>query len=291
MAPLHETLLRGVCVPSERRPAKRWAYPLWAILAVSVFVLYHTAVLLVWNTPGTGLAKEFHSGFLKQVRGYEYFQGTRNTQSWAMFAPNPNRTNVFVRVFVEDAEGEVWDFNQDIWEQDRYPYIWYSRRGKINRRIDNNKSFQRIYGAWVCREWERSHAGEAPKSVQFVRRMTRVPAAETVIAAGGWDQWAADAKQVEQETVTCKTAVHGTLPNELRERYGLELMDDTTAGRETAGRRPPKLVSHTWWDKQEAERKRAEKAAKRDAPPASAPPVRFIEPEPAASQEEDSPEY
>lgn len=254
---LSNSLLHAQPTPSERRPHSRWAYPLGGVLLVSVFVLYHTAVLLVWNTPGESLAKPFHSSFLKQTKGYEYFRGMRLTQSWSMFAPNPNRTNVFVHVYVRDQHGQDWDFQQDIWAKDRYPYFWYDRRGKVNRNIDGKKHHQRVYGAWVCREWERQHGGEPAKSVTFVRRVTKVPPAREVIEKRGWDQWAAPFKQTEQETITCKTIAHGTLPNYLRERYGLPLIDEDEQFI------PVKI--QTWWTKQEAERLRAEREAEREA--------------------------
>ncbi|PRQ09017.1 hypothetical protein [Enhygromyxa salina] len=254
-APLHETLLHAPQAFAERRASSPWVYPLWGILAASVFVLYHAAVLIVWNAPGKGLAKDFHKSFLQQTKGYEYFRGTRNNQSWAMFAPNPNRTNAFVRVFVEDENGQLWDYEQDIWEDNRYPYFWYDRRGKINRRIDGKKHYQRLYGAWVCRDWERHHEGVAAKSVSFIRIHTRVPHPQEVLAKGGWDQWKAPHKQTEQETITCKTVVHGQLPNELRERYELDIID------EEANFRP--VRERTWWDKAEAEAKRAERDAER----------------------------
>lgn len=250
---LHESLLHGDAVASERRPGSRWAYPLWGIVVVSVFVLYHASVLLVWNLPSKGLVKTFHSSFLEQTKGKRYFSGTRNNQSWAMFAPNPNRTNNFVHVYVEDLEGELWDFEQDIWAEDRYPYLWYSREGKINRRIDGKKHFQRIYGAWVCREWERQHEGQPAKVVRFVRRATRVPHAKEVLAKGGWDQWQAPSEQTEQETITCKTAQHGQLPNELRVRYGFEPRDEVEEKRVFRD-----VTIRTWWDKAEDARKRAE---------------------------------
>jgi hypothetical protein len=244
---LRESLLRGEPAPSEPRSRSPWAYSPWGILVVSVFVLYHTAVLLVWNSPNVGLTKPFHKAFLTSIKGYEYFNGTHNSQSWEMFAPNPNRTNAFVRVLVVDQQGEMWDFEQDIWELDRYPYLWYSRMGKINRRIDGKKHYQRQYGAWVCREWERRNGGVPAKEVVFVRLWTLVPLSEEVIENGGWDQWQAPMKQTEQETISCKSTVHAQLPNELRERYGLPPLED-----EEKVFKP--VVQKTWWDKQEEER-------------------------------------
>jgi hypothetical protein len=265
---LSESLLHGDAVASDRRPSSRWAYSLWGILVVSVFVLYHVSVLLVWNLPGKGLLKTFHSSFLEQVKGKQYFGGTRNNQSWAMFAPNPNRTNNFVQVYVEDLDGGLWDFEQDIWEEDRYPYLWYSREGKINRRIDGKKHLQRMYGAWVCREWERQNQGQPAKSVRFVRRVTRVPHPQEVIENGGWDQWQAPTEQTEQETINCKTTQHGQLPNELRVRYGFEPREPSEEERVFRD-----ITQRTWWDKLEDERKRSDAGRPRlgdeDGAPAS----------------------
>ena len=268
---LSESLLHAQPALFDRRPNSRWAYPLWGLLLVSVFVLYHTAVLLVWNAPGKSLAKDFHAAFLSKTKGSDYFKATRLTQSWEMFAPNPNRTNNFVHVYVRDQSGQDWDFEQDIWEEHRYPYFWYDRRGKINRRIDGKKSLQRMYGAWVCREWERQHGGEPAKSVTFVRRVTKVPEARQVIERGGWDQWSAPFKQTEQETITCKTIPHGTLPNALRERYGLPRIDE----REHF----IPVTNKTWWDIQEDQRLRAEREQWRRSA------------EEDATGEEDSPDY
>jgi len=225
---LRQKMLHAAPVPSDRAPERRWAYSLAGMLLVSAFLLYHLSVLLVWNGPGKDLAKDFQSTFLKGVKGYEYFRGTRQDQSWAMFAPNPDRVNVFVKVFVVDQRGEVWDFGQDIHSQDRYPYWFYDRRGKVNRNIDGKKNLQRIYGAWVCREWERQHGGESAREVRFVKWWTDVPEPRVVIENGGWDQWSAPYKEFVQEKIECRTAEQGTLPNYLRERYGLPPIDEAT---------------------------------------------------------------
>ncbi len=244
---VRESLLRGEPAPTGPRIGSPWAYSTWGILIVSAFVLFHVSVLLIWNSPNVGLTKTFHKEFLTSIKGYEYFAGTHNSQSWEMFAPNPNRTNAFVRVLVVDQSGELWDFEQDIWELDRYPYLFYSRMGKINRRIDGKKHYQRIYGAWVCREWERNNGGVPAREVVFVRIWTVVPTSEEVIENGGWDQWQAPMKQIEQETISCKSTVHAQLPNELRERFELPPLEN-----EEKVFKP--VAQKTWWDKQEEER-------------------------------------
>jgi hypothetical protein len=109
----------------------------------------------------------------------------------------------------------------------------------------------------VGREWERLNGGEPAKSVTFIKRWTFVPKPQEVIQNGGWKQWEAPYKQVEQETITCKTVVQGTLPNYLRERYGLPLVDEKQF-------RP--VVQRTWWDKLERERRLAEHQAAMERP-------------------------
>ncbi|NVB43083.1 hypothetical protein G6O69_34995 [Pseudenhygromyxa sp. WMMC2535] len=245
---LQESLLHGAPTPSERKPERRWAYPLWGILLVSLFVALHSAALLVWNLPGKGLSGKFNKEFLDKSHGRDYIDAAWLNQSWGMFAPNPPRSNTFVLVFVEDQDGQMWDFEQDIWGEDRYPYWFYDRRGKINRRIDGKKHYQRIYGAWVCREWERQNGGVPPKSVLFVKRWSKTPTEDQVIEQGGWEQWA-EWRQSQQETITCKTTVNAQLPPELRERYGFSPEGDNEF-------RPVRL--QTWWDKAERARSRAE---------------------------------
>ena len=274
-------------------PRRRWAYPAWGIALVSLFIAYHTTVLLVWNTPSGGLGNRYHQTMLKALDGRGYFTATSNTQSWSMFAPNPNRTNVFIRVLVKDQEDEIWDLGHDIWEVDRFPYWFYDRMGKVNRRIDGKKGYQMSYGAWMCREWARNHGGELPKSVQFIKRWTRIPTPKQVIGHAlktgewGYDPWKMEAKQKEQETVVCRTTIHAQLPNHLRERYGLEPLDDD-------GFRPLRI--RTWWDKAESERKRDEAKAKREDAKEAAkdrPTARFerkpLVPEPGDSSKPDRP--
>jgi hypothetical protein len=284
--PLQTSLLHADPAPSERRPTRRWSYPQWGVLLASLFIAYHTAILLVWNLPSKGLNKDYHKAVLESLEGFSYFNGTRNNQSWAMFAPNPNRTNNFVHVYIEDHDGALWDFEQDIWAEDRYPYLWYSRMGKINRRIDGKKHFQRMYGAWVCREWERQHDGQPAKSISFVRRISRVPESKTVLAKGGWEQWDAPFEQTAQETIDCKSVQHGQLPNELRVRYGFEPRDEEDEKRVFRD-----VKMRTWWDKAEDERKRyereVERAAKLGLPPPERPGDRDDDGDPASGDDED----
>lgn len=251
-------LLEGGEASADVQPASKLGrYARIAVMVISsLFIAYHIAVLMTWNTPSKGLAKRFHKSMLDKTEGRAYFTGTSNTQSWSMFAPNPNRTNVFIRVLVTDAEGDTYDLKHDIWEVDRHPYWFYDRMGKINRRIDGKKTYQRIYGAWVCREWEKEH-GELPKHVQFVKRYTKIPPPQHAAKMGwGYNPWELKAQQKEQEKVDCKSTVHAQLPDHIRARHGMEPAEEGHF-------RDVRIA--TWWTKLEQERRREERKLEREA--------------------------
>ncbi len=245
-------------------PRRRWAYGAVGLFIASLFIAYHSAVLLVWNTPSGGLGKRFHSSILRSLYGHRYFTATNNTQSWSMFAPNPNRTNVFIRVLVEDKEGKTWDMGHDIWEVDRFPYFFYDRMGKVNRRIDGKKGYQKSYGGWMCRYWALTHDGELPEAVQFVKRWTKIPRPHEIKPGKahpakddpsdwGYDPWKLNSRQKEQERIVCAKEVNAQLPNEQRARHELALLDDD-------GFKPVRV--RTWWDRKVAEERREEAKAR-----------------------------
>jgi len=236
-------------------------------MIATAFVVYHGLILLVWNLPHKHGGKDFYRQFSKYAQSARYFRGTGNVQSWSMFAPNPNRTNAFVRVLVIDQSDEVWDMDQDIYRKGRYPYLWYDRLGKVNRRIDGKKGYQTAYGAYICREWEKTHA-VLPKEVRFVRRSTRIPTPwDTSVRKGPlglrYEPWDLPVRQSEQERIRCARVKHGQLSPELRTRYGMEPAPE--------GHFRDVNIS-TWWDRREREKKReARSAARAKLPGAKAP--------------------
>lgn len=262
-----EQLLFGEIEPDVPKPTTaRKVLAIAAGIVTSLFVAYHASILLVWNTPKKGLAKPFHSAYLKKTDGSDYFRAVSSTQSWKMFAPNPNRTNVFMRVLVTDKEGEVWDLKHDIYGVNRYPYMFYDRMGKVNRRINGKRAYQKVYGAWMCRQWEAEH-GELPESVQFVKKYTKVPLPPKppkIFSSKpslnwpedgfGYEPWELEVKQKTQETIRCRTETHGQLPPRLRERHGMEPADD---------KHFREVRTQTWKKKQEAEARKKELEAAR----------------------------
>lgn len=242
-------------VATDDRPDRRWAYPLWGIVLVSCFVAYHAAMLLVHNLPGGGLSKGIHTFFHKHFKMNDYMRATGNTQSWAMFAPNPHRSNIFMKVLVKDQEGEVWDLAHDIYGRRTYPYLFYDRMGKINRRIVDQKGYRRHYAAWVCREWERTHGGEPAVEVQFVKMWTRIPPPEKVYKYMWYDPMKLHLHQREEDVIRCKHTRHAQLPNYLRERMGLPLVDDHVFR---------DVTMRTWWERKQARQAAEVRAERRD---------------------------
>lgn len=266
-ADLAESLLVRPVAKDDGRG--RYAYPLWGKVLVTAMILFHATILLVWALPGKGLAKGTHDFFNKKFEMSKYLRATGTRQSWAMFAPNPNRTNIFVRVLVEDETGELWDMGHDIRGRRSYPYLWYDRRGKVNRRLARTAGYRRHYAAWVCRQWElereRAPEGEArppAKEVRFTKLSTRIPPPKKLwrMTKGrpwrGYDPTTLEVKSKDEGSFSCKTTPHAQLPNYLRKRYGLEPLEES---------RFRKIRIRTWHDQKEQAARKAEREEQRKA--------------------------
>jgi len=250
---LADRLLHGP-MPDDDRPDRRWAYPLWLMLLMSLAVGYHTMILLVHNLPNKGLSKGLHTFFSEKFQAANYMRATGNSQSWAMFAPNPHRSNLFMRVLVKDKDGEIWDLAHDMYGRREYPYLFYSRMGKINRRIIDEKGYRKHYAAWVCRDWEMTHDGEAPEEVQFIKMWTQVPPPEKSYKYMGYDPMKLYLNQREEDAIRCSTTYHAQLPDDIRERLGLEPLPSG---------RYRDIALRTWWDQKEAKARQAEREAEK----------------------------
>jgi hypothetical protein len=253
---LAESLLHRP-VATDDRPGRRWAYGGLMQIIATVFILYHGVILLVHNLPSKGLAKGAQKVLNDRLDANTYWQASGNTQSWAMFAPNPHRSNIFMKVLVKDEHGEIWDLKHDIYGKREYPYLWYDRMGKINRRLIDQKGYRRHYAAWVCREWEKDHEGEPAEEVQFVKMWTQIPSPQAVFerAEGnifqmGFDPMDLSLKQREEDIISCATNRQAQVPDYLRERYGLP---------PAPPRHFKELSVRTWWDQREAERQKEER--------------------------------
>ena len=227
------------------------------MLLMSLAIAYHTTVLLVHNLPNKGLTKGLHTFFSEKFQAANYMRAMGISQSWAMFAPNPHRSNLFMKVLVKDKDGEIWDLAHDMYGRREYPYLFYSRMGKINRRIIDEKGYRKHYAAWVCRDWEMTHDGEAPEEIQFVKMWTQVPPPEKAYKNMGYDPMKLYLNQREEDAIRCNTTYHAQVPDDIRERLGLPPLPSAGKFRDVNVR--------TWWDQKRAKERQAERDAKKAA--------------------------
>jgi hypothetical protein len=165
---------------------------------------------------------------------------TQTSQGWGMFAPNPPRRNVFMRVTVTDIDGEVYDLNTDVYacfmpQADQatcdavypMPWIWYSRRGKMNRRIAGSEGgaggwYQKWHARYICREWQREH-GHLPEKVELYKVSYPIPSPEQV-KGKPYDpktQYNKKGSSTKLHTTECAGSPLGQMSDEVRERHGL----------------------------------------------------------------------
>jgi hypothetical protein len=261
---LSKSLLEG---PAGAEPVdpRRPAYGWLGMLIVSLFVLYHTIGLLQHTTPSGGLAAKFSKALAERLEVGGYMRATSNVQSWSMFAPNPHRSNMFLQVFVELTDGTVIDLEHDMYGRRHYPYLFYDRMGKINRRLMEQERYQRHYAAWVCRDWAMKHGGEMPDRVKFVKMWTKVPHPAKVIPNMGFDPMELKLTKEHLASVECSTTQHAQLPNDIRARHGLPPIPEKDFR---------DVIIQTWWDKKQVEEQTIEKRRKAlpDEPGEVAPP-------------------
>ena len=217
-----------------KRDAVVWAYGPAGRLLVGVALVWHLAAVMTWLLP----AKDCVSSFRGPARqGFAvWLRSTTTDQGWGMFAPNPPRSNVFMKVLVTDADGEVWDLRTDVYaaEQKPIPWIWNTRLRKMNRRIVGGESgpsnwYRKWYARYECRHWAREHRGDAPIKVELVKLWYKIPTPEQTQQRGYYvaeELLATNGHEKVIHTERCDNAVMGQLSNVIRARDGLPLLDD-----------------------------------------------------------------
>jgi hypothetical protein len=241
-------------------------------MLIGFIVVYHLTAVAYWELPDKDCLSTF------RPKGREAFSKwlsvTQTDQQWGMFAPNPPRHNVFMKILITDDTGEVWDVRNDLYAPERkpIPWIWNDRMRKMNRRVIGGESgkgdvYQKWYGRYLCREWARTHRGVMPEKVELWKVSYKIPAPETV-ARQGW-YWPEvllyqSGREERQHTEKCVTAEHGQLPDEIRERHGMQPLGDV----KFRGTARPKLPA---WEK------RNQAAAKATKPDTKTTPQKGVE--------------
>ncbi len=80
------------------RVERRW----WGRVAISLLILWHAFALFVWLMPGNTPIVQACLGTVRP-----YLVTTSLVQSWQMFSPNPDNTDVFLSANITYADGSV----------------------------------------------------------------------------------------------------------------------------------------------------------------------------------------
>lgn len=249
-----DALLRGPV--AEDRRDEPWAYTPRVAALVSLFILYHLVALLQHTTPSVGFAAPWSRALGAALKIPQYMRFTSSVQSWAMFAPNPHRTNAFLQVKIETVEGDEYDLLHDIYGRRDFPYFFYDRFGKINRRLLEQDRYQRPYAGWVCRDWAQSHGGVAPVRVKFTKMWTKVPPPARVYKTMGFDPFRLKLHKEDVQTFECAKIPHGQLPDHVRARHGLPPLPEGAF---------VDIPQTTWWDRVQHKQKIIERRRAADA--------------------------
>jgi hypothetical protein len=228
----------------ERPPAGGYAYAGLGRVIAGGLLAYHLAGLAAWMLPQKDSMGTF------RIEAREPFKAwittTQNTQSWSMFAPNPPKSNLFMKVQVV-ADGERWDLNTDVYacfeegldsevcdEVFPIPWVSYTRQRKINRRVAGSEGgggawYQKWHARWVCREWAKAHDGVPPEKVELIKVTYRIPTPEAVRDKGPYDprtRYLQTRQDKDIYTAHCGRAPFGELDNRQRVDAGFEVDPD-----------------------------------------------------------------
>jgi uncharacterized membrane protein YphA (DoxX/SURF4 family) len=206
-----------------------WAYGPLGRLIVGSLLTWHVIAVAVWLAPDKDSMFAFR-GPAKQIFS-RWLTMTQTDQGWGMFAPNPPRSNVFMKVLVTDAAGEIWDMRTDVYAPERkpMPWIWNDRARKMNRRIIGGESgggewYRKWYARWQCREWELTHGGELPRRVELVKVWYQIPTPEQSRDLGWYVPEDLLRRSGHEQTVyteECSSGIAAQSSPEVRARHGL----------------------------------------------------------------------
>jgi hypothetical protein len=224
--------------PNTNRPRPPWAHATLGRFLAGTLCVYHITGVAIWLLPEKdclGGAGTNSWRVVAQDPFKWWMRITQTNQGWKMFAPNPPRSNLMMRVLVTDKDGEVYDLNTDVYHPANRPIPWlfYTRIRKINRRIigaegGKGEWYQKWHARYICRQWALDHGGEAPAQVDLVKVSYAIPTPEDVAKHGPYDpvqRMAGNVNSKHQHTTKCED-IGAQLPNFIRARHGLPLLPE-----------------------------------------------------------------
>jgi hypothetical protein len=219
----------SVVNPDTGEPRVPWGYGPLGRFTIGLLLVWHITGVALWLAP----EKDSLSTWRNEGRKVwtVWLTTTQTDQGWGMFAPNPPRSNVFLKVLVYDDQGTAWDMRTDVYapEKKPIPWIWNDRIRKMNRRIIGGESgdtswYRKWHARYYCRKWAMDNGGESPERVELVKVWYKIPSPEEVRDKGFYvpeDLLERTGSEKIEHTEHCKRTVMGQLPDWIRERHGL----------------------------------------------------------------------
>lgn len=155
----------------ERRVARverRW----WGRVVISLLVIWHAFALFIWLMPSN---TPVVMAFLGPVRSY--LVGTGTAQSWNMFSPNPDRTDVYLSAQITYADGSVRPYMFPRMASMDYARRYQEERWRKFTEVGTH-SVQPVIWAALARDAARvndTHPNNRPVSVMLIRHSREVP--------------------------------------------------------------------------------------------------------------------
>ncbi|MEM7158815.1 MAG: hypothetical protein AAF799_38590 [Myxococcota bacterium] len=262
---------RAADIRRAREPGPALAYTAFGRALALGAVVYHTAAVGLSLLPKYPILNKWRSPAASVFSGW--LRGTGSNQSWRMFAPNPPRSNTFLKTVVVEHDGDRWDLRNNAFHYRPNPWIWNDRMRKMQRRMaGKGKWYLRYWAAWQCREWTLL-TGEMPYEIEISKIITRIPPPDAVAKKGPYHPRKLHPKERHIQTHKCKG--DGELPLYMLERYGLEITEDDRAKAEKEAERYERKFKNrrTTWDNRrdmgnwgkaaEQEKERRERAEER----------------------------
>jgi hypothetical protein len=263
---------RAVDIRRAREPGPALAYGALGRALALLAVVYHSLAVGLSLLPSYPILNKWRSP-AASIFG-EWLRGTATNQSWSMFAPNPPRSNQFLKTVVVEADGDRWDLRNNAFNYRPNPWVWNDRMRKMHRRmVGKGKHYLRDWAAWQCREWALA-TGETPVEIQMYKITTNIPSPDQVAEKGPFHPRKLKPRESHLQDQACKG--EGELPLFMKERYGLPITDEDRREAELAAERYAKKFQSrkTSWENRrdfgnwakaaEDEQARREQAEERD---------------------------
>lgn len=139
---------------------------------LSVFLLFHLFVILVWSLPFSSRATRRIN---RVIAPYMIWSGL--TQGWALFAPNPGSVNAYLvaRITYQDGRNKTWNFPMPQYYGYYRRYFMERQRkwSSDNLRMDYNAILWPDAARYVARL--NNDPNDPPVTVALVRHWSLVP--------------------------------------------------------------------------------------------------------------------